>query len=227
MVNEAWETELQNLKEELLKMGRFSQTQIYKAVKSLVDKDIELAREVIRNDDIIDRMELEIEKKCLRLLALKQPMAGDLRLIATILRLIVDIERMADHCEDISQVCIDLASERYIKPLIDIPRMSGIVSGMVEKSLLALINNDVNMAMSVIPMEQEIDALYEQVFRELLSYMIQDPKNIQQATALLLVGGHLERIGDHATNIAEMVVYVVDGRRIDFNVIARENKKGL
>lgn len=221
MVNESLGHELQYLKEDLLKMGRLLEEQIARAVKALVDKDIDMAREVIEKDDIIDQMELDIEKNCLRLIALKQPMARDLRFIATALRIIVDIERMADHAEDISEVCIELYPQKYIKPLIDIPRMANIVSMMVEKALQALINEDIDMAMSIVPMEQEIDALYQQIFRELLSYMMQDPKTIPQAASLLLVAGHLERIGDHATNVAEMVIYVVDGRRIDLNVIAR------
>lgn len=222
MVNESLGHEVQQLKEDLLKMGRLLEEQIARAVKALVEKDIDMAREVIEKDDIIDQMELDIEKNCLRLIALKQPMARDLRFIATALRIIVDIERMADHAEDISEVCIELYHQKYIKPLIDIPRMANIVSMMVEKALQALINEDIDLAMSLVPMEQEIDALYQQIFRELLSYMMQDAKTIPQAASLLLVAGHLERIGDHATNIAEMVIYVVDGRRIDLNIMARQ-----
>jgi len=222
MVNESMENELQQLKEDLLKMGRLLEDQINKSIKSLVEKDIEMAREVIKNDDIIDQMELDIETNCLKIIALKQPMAGDLRFIATALRIIIDIERMADHAEDICEVCIDLYSEDYIKPLIDIPRMANIVVSMSQKALYALIHEDTEMAMSLIPLEQEIDALYQQIFRELLSYMMQDPSTIPQSTSLLLVAGHLERMGDHATNIAEMVVYVVDGKRIDLNVMARQ-----
>jgi phosphate transport system protein len=222
VINESLSHEIQQLQDDLLKMGRLLEEQISKAVKSLVEKDIDLAREVIAKDDIIDGMELDIEKNCLRIIALKQPMAKDLRFIATTLRIIVDIERMADHAEDISEICIQLYHEKYIKPLIDIPRMANIVSAMVEQALQALIKQDIAMAMGIVPMEREIDALYQQVFRELLSYMMQDPKNIPQAASLLLVAGHLERIGDHATNIAEMVIYVVEGRRIDLNEVARQ-----
>jgi len=195
---------------------------VHKAVTALAIKDIDLAREVIKNDDQIDQMELDIEQKCLKLIALKQPMASDLRFIATILRIIVDIERMADHAEDISKVCISLYQEKYIKPLIDIPRMADIVRDMVEKALNALTKEDTELAISLVPLEQEMDDLYTQIFRELLSYMMQDPKTISQAISLLLVAGHLERIADHATNIAEMVIYVVDGKRIDLNEVARQ-----
>jgi phosphate transport system protein len=222
MHNDSLAYEIQLLKDDLLKMGRLLEEQISKAVRALVDKDADLAREVIEKDDVIDQMELDIEKSCLKLIALKQPMARDLRFIAAVLRIIVDIERMADHAEAISEVCLELYPEKYIKPLIDIPRMANIVSIMLEESLQALITEDVEMAMAIVPMEQEIDHLYQQIFRELLSYMMQDPKTIPQAASLLLVAGHLERIGDHATNIAEMVIYVVEGRRIDINRIARQ-----
>ncbi|WP_061214210.1 phosphate signaling complex protein PhoU [Syntrophomonas wolfei] len=224
MINETLACEMEKLKEEILKMGRLLEEQLYKAVKSLVEKNLELAREVIAHDDLIDQMEMDIEKKSLGILALKQPMASDLRLIGTALRIIVDIERMADHAEDIAHLTIDLYDQVYIKPLIDIPRMAAIVQKMLEKALKAFVNHDVNLAMSLIPLEEEIDNLYDQIFRELLSYMMQDPKNIPQATSLLLVAGHIERIGDHATNLAEMVVYLVEGKRIDLNRMARKSR---
>jgi len=225
MVSEGLKHDLDKLKEEILKMGRLLEEQVYNSVKALTDKDAELATSVIVNDEIIDRMELDIEKKCLGLIALKQPMAGDLRLIGTCLRIIVDIERMADHAEDIAKIAIDLHKQTYIKPLIDIPRMAKTSQQMIEIALNAFISGDTQLAISVVPMEIEMDGLYDQIFRELLSYMIQDHKNIPQATALLLVAGHLERIGDHATNLAEMVIYVMEGTRIDLNEVARSQRQ--
>ena len=224
MVVDNLEIELKKLKEEILKMGRLLEEQIYKAVKSLVGKDIELAKEVIARDDIIDAMTLEIENKCLQLIALKQPMARDLRFIGTALRIIVDMERMADHAEDICEITIRLHDQKYIKPLIDIPRMSEIAEEMVRIALKAYVDGDVNLAMSLVEMERHSDNLYEQVYRDLLLYMMQDAHNIPQASDLLLVAGHLERIADHATNLGEMVVYNVEGRRVDINVLAREEK---
>ncbi|HPT68761.1 MAG TPA: phosphate signaling complex protein PhoU [Syntrophomonas sp.] len=224
MVVDNLEIELKKLKEEILKMGRLLEEQIYKAVKSLVGKDIELAKEVIARDDIIDAMTLEIENKCLQLIALKQPMACDLRFIGTALRIIVDMERMADHAEDICEITIRLHDQKYIKPLIDIPRMSEIAEEMVRIALKAYVDGDVNLAMSLVEMERQSDNLYEQVYRDLLLYMMQDAHNIPQASDLLLVAGHLERIADHATNLGEMVVYNVEGRRVDINVLAREEK---
>lgn len=221
MVIDTLENELVKLKEEIMKMGYLLEEQIFKAVKSLVDKDLKMAQEVISRDDIIDRMELEIEKKCLQLIAMKQPMAGDLRFIGTALRIIVDMERMADHAEDISEITIRLYEQTYIKPLIDIPRMAKIAEEMVRIALKALIDADVNLAMCLVDLERQSDELYEQVFRDLLTYMMQDTQNIPQATDLLLVAGHLERIADHATNLGEMVIYTVEGRRVDINVLAR------
>ncbi|MDD2373636.1 MAG: phosphate signaling complex protein PhoU [Syntrophomonadaceae bacterium] len=221
MANDSLQNELGRLREDLLKMGRLLQQQVYDAVKALADKNIELARQVIENDDLIDDMELDIEKRSLGLIALKQPLARDLRLIASIFRIIIDIERMADHAEDIAHIAQDLHEQAYIKPLIDIPRMAVIAQDMLETALRAFIEEDCDLAMSLVSPEKELDGLYEQVFNELLFYMVRDPRNIPQATALLLVAGHLERIGDHATNIGEMVVYVVDGKRIDLNRISR------
>jgi phosphate transport system protein len=214
--------ELEKTKEDLLRMGRLVQEQVIKAVKALVEKDMELAHEVIANDNVVDKMELDLEKKCLGLIALKQPMAGDLRLIGTVLRIIVDIERMGDLAEDIAEIAVKLYEQTYIKPLIDIPRMARLAEDMIETALKAFIDQDVSLAMSLIPMETEMDALYNQVFSELLVYMMKDQGNITQSTALLLIAVHLERFGDHATNLAEMVIYVVEGRRVDLNELARK-----
>lgn len=222
MANGSLQSELENVKEDILKMGRLLQDQVARAVKALVEKDMALAQEVIAKDDLVDKMELDLEKKCLSLIALKQPMAGDLRLIGTVLRIIVDIERMADLAEDIAEIAVKLHDQKYIKPLIDIPRMAQLAQDMIEISLKAFIDQNVDLAMSLITMEQEMDALYDQVFRELLSYMMQDQRNIAQSTSLLIIAVHLERIGDHATNVGEMVIYVVEGKRLDLNELARK-----
>ncbi|HNX29251.1 MAG TPA: phosphate signaling complex protein PhoU [Syntrophomonadaceae bacterium] len=224
MTNEPLAKELVKLKEEVTIMGRLLADQVLKSVKALVDKDSQLAKEVVEKDDMVDKMETDLERKALGLIALKQPMAGDLRLIGTVLRMIVDIERMADHAEDIARIAIELHDEKYIKPLIDIPRMSNVAQEMIETALVAFIEEDVDKVNDLIPMEIEMDNLYDQTFRELLSYMLQDQKNIPQATQLLLVAGHLERLGDHATNLGECVIYTVKGEKIDLNQIARQQK---
>lgn len=222
MGNDLLTEELEKVKEELLKMARLLEDQLFKSIKCLADKNLALAKEVISAEDLVDQMELEIEKKALGLIALKQPMAKDLRFIATVLRMIVDMERMADHAEEIAIIAIELRDQAYIKPLIDIPRMGANAVQMVEKAIKALIEEDSDLVLGLVAMEREMDGLYKQIFRELLSYMMQDAKNIPQATSLLLVAGHLERIGDHATNLGEMVLYLIDGKRVDLNKIARD-----
>lgn len=221
MANETMGKQLENLKDDIMKMGCLIQEQIYKANRSLTEKDIDLAREVIDRDDLVDRIELEIEKKCLYMIACNQPMARDLRFISTCLRIIVDMERMGDHAEDIARVTIELYEQTYMKPLIDIPKMAQIAQDMVVTACKALTEENVDMAMTLVDMEKEVEALYELVFQELLGYMMRDQGNIPQATQLLLVAGHLERIADHATNIGEMVLYITQGKRVDLNVLAR------
>lgn len=215
------QAQIGSLKEDLLKMGSLLQEQICRANRSLAEKNMELAWEVIEKDDILDQMELDIEQKCLHLIALKQPLAKDLRFIGTALRIIVDIERMGDHAESLSRIAIDLYEQPYMKPLIDIPKMAGIAQEMVVVAMKAFVDGDVERAMSLVDMEKQVDTLYDEVFRELLSYMMRDQGHIPQGTALLLAAGHLERIADHATNWGEMVIYMVEGRRIDLNVLAR------
>lgn len=218
---ETLEKQLPKLKEDILRMGSLLQEQICKANLALTEKNMDLAREVIARDDIIDQMELDIEKKCLYLIALKQPLAKDLRFIGAALRINVDMERMGDHAEGIAKIAIDLYEQTYMKPLIDIPKMAKIAQEMVSVALKAFIDEDVKLAMTLVEMEKEVDHLYTLVFNELLSYMMRDQGNIPQATSLLLVAGHLERIADHATNLGEMVIYTMEGRRVDLNVLAR------
>lgn len=223
MLTNSLPVELEKTKEDLMRMGRLVQEQVVKSVKALVEKDMNLAQEVIANDNIVDQMELALEKRCLSLIALKQPMAKDLRLIGTVLRIIVDVERMGDLAENIAEIAVNLYQQTYIKPLIDIPRMARLADDMLETALKAFIEREVSLAMQLIPMETEMDALYNQVFNELLVYMMKDQGNIAQSTALLLIAVHLERFGDHATNVAEMVIYMEEGRRVDLNELARKD----
>ncbi len=214
--------ELTYLQGELLRMGTLVEELIYKSVKSMINKDPVMAQEVIDADDIVDQMMLDIELKCLAVIARQQPLAKDLRSIGTILRIITDLERIADHTEDIAEITISLMEQPYMKPLIDIPRMGDICRDMLKRSIKSYINEDTELAWSLIEDEKTSDALYNQVFRELLAFMLEDPKTITQALSLLLAAGHLERIADHITNLGEMVVYMVDGERVDFNRISRE-----
>ncbi|KUO95709.1 phosphate signaling complex protein PhoU [Ferroacidibacillus organovorans] len=210
--------DLETLQQDLLRMGALVEESIYKAVRALMDQDPKLAEEVLEGDDQIDRMEIEIETRSLRLIALQQPMAGDLRILGTVLKAVTDLERMADHSVDIAKVALRVNRQPWVKPLIDIPRMAHIVQGMVRDGLNAYIRRDVQMAETLATRDDEVDGLYGQIFRELLVLMLSTPTSVEQATQLLMVAQFLERIGDHATNIGEWVIYMVDGVRRDLNV---------
>ncbi|BCV25368.1 MAG TPA: phosphate signaling complex protein PhoU [Firmicutes bacterium] len=209
--------ELEELQQDLLRMGSLVEKAIAEAVRSLAERDLELAEKVVAGDDLIDTMELDIENRCLRLLALQQPMASDLRVIGTALKIVTDLERMADHASDIAKVTIRLQGQPLIKPLVDVPRMAAIAREMTRQSLDAFVQRDVNMALAMIESDHEVDHLYSQIFRELLTYMMEDPRTIQQATYLLFVGMYLERIADHATNLGEWIIYMVTGEKKELN----------
>lgn len=225
MIRVGFERELAGLQNDLLKMGTLVEEMIMKAIRSMLQKDAALAEEVIASDDVVDNLAMEIEHKCLSLIALQQPMAKDLRMIGSALRAIVDLERLGDHAGDLAKITIILKDEEYMKPLIDIPRMGDIVRAMIRKGLKAYIESDVDLAWTLVEDEQATDELYIQIFRELVGYMMENPKNIRQATYLLLAAGHLERMADHMTNVAEMVVYIAEGKRVDINRIARDRLK--
>ncbi|MBX6377378.1 MAG: phosphate signaling complex protein PhoU [Clostridia bacterium] len=217
MPRETFQQRLSDLEASLLKMGTLVEDAIYRAVKSLEDQDPDLARSVVEGDDLVDQMNLDIEQACLELLALQQPMARDLRAISTALKMITDLERIADNAVDIAEVTLRIGNQPLIKPLIDIPRMAEIAQYMVREALNAYIKRDVALASQMIERDHELDHLYAQVFRELLVFMMEDPRTIHQATQLLLVARHLERIGDHATNLGEWVIFMVTGQRQEMN----------
>lgn len=213
----AYARELDELHELILKMGCFVEQSIAESVKALAEQDINLAREVIDGDLIIDRLELEIENKCLRLIALQQPMAIDLRRIATGLKIITDLERMADHAEDIAKTTIWMKDETLFTRLVNIPRMSEIAQEMVRDSLDAYVHKDEELARRMCERDDEMDGIYSRLFDELLDIMENNQGLVKQATYLLNVGQFLERIADHATNIGEWVIYMVTGDRMELN----------
>ncbi|RQD76439.1 MAG: phosphate transport system regulatory protein PhoU [Candidatus Syntrophonatronum acetioxidans] len=217
MPRRTFHVELEELQKDILKLGGLVEEAIHRGVKSLVEQDAKLAQEVIDNDDVIDKYELEIEHRCLTLIARQQPMARDLRTIGTALKILTDLERMADHACDIAKITIRLEGQEYIKPLIDIPHMARLTQKMVSDSLQAFIGGDTRLATQMIEMDHEVDHLYRQIFRELLVLMMEDPKTITQATYLLIVARNLERIADHATNLGEWILYMVTGVRRDLN----------
>lgn len=211
---QTYDQELETLRKELLSMGELVADAIDDAVTSLANQDLDLARKVIAGDDVIDNLEITIEDKCMVLIARQQPMARDLRIISTGLKITTDLERMGDHAYDIANVTLRLAGQPLIKPLVDIPRMAEMAQKMLYDSLEAYTRMDIALAEQVCLADDEVDDLYQQVFRELLTYMMEDPKTIGQATQLIFVGRYLERIADHATNIAEWVIYLVTGQRL-------------
>ena len=209
-----FDEELMHLKGKLLKMGSMVEDAIKISIQALLDRNNALAQRIIENDHLVNTLDVEIDEESIRLIALRQPKAGDLRFITTAMKITTDIERMGDLAVDIAERAIELNDEPMLKPYIDIPRMAEIARGMVKDSLDALVRGDTRLAMDVIKRDDEVDQLNLQVFNELLFFMIQDPHTVSRATRITYISKYLERIADHATNIAEMVIYLVEGKII-------------
>ncbi|MGD0918782.1 MAG: phosphate signaling complex protein PhoU [Thermodesulfobacteriota bacterium] len=224
-VHTHFEMELEELKENLLKMAAWVEEAINNAVQSLVKRDSELAQKTFEGEDRINKLEITIEDMCLKLLALRQPMAADLRFITSAMKIITDLERIGDQAVNIAERAILLNQEPQLKPYIDIPRMAQIAQSMVKEVLDAFVNRDSKLARSVCERDDLVDGLNDQVFRELLTYMISDPKTIMRAAHLMIVCRCLERIADHATNIAEDVIFMVDALVIKHHADVQEDKK--
>lgn len=214
---QSYNLELESLRNDILEMGNVVANSIERAVHSLAEQDTTLARKVMDGDDDIDKMQVEIEDKCMSLIARQQPLARDLRIVGTGLKITIDLERMGDHAFDIARITGHIAGQTLIKPLVDIPRMAQMAQAMLKNSLEAYTNLDIALAQSVCQADDEVDNLCRQVFRELLTYMMENPRNISQATELIFVTRYLERIADHTTNIAEGVIYLVTGQRLRKN----------
>ncbi len=212
-----FEKKMSSLLEKLHQMGSLVEEAIARSIQALKSQDLQLAEAVIGGDDAIDRLELEIEEKCLEVIATQQPMAKDLRRVATLFKMVNDLERMADYATDIAKITTRIGSEPLIKPLVDIPRMAHLSQKMVKQSLDAYVREDVQLALAVAQDDDEVDNLHGQIFRELLTIMMENPRTITQATSLLFVSRWLERISDHATNIAEEVVFLVSGEKTLLN----------
>ena len=210
--------QLKMLEDEVVVLGGMVEKSIARALDALTRRDLEASEQVVREDDYIDSKRFEIEEKCIDIIATQQPMAGDLRTVVTILHVIVELERMGDYAEGIARISLLMGNEPTLKPLIDIPRMADKATSMLHRSLDALMNRDTVTALQVCNADDEVDALYDQVYRELLLFMIEDPKVIQRATYLLWVAHDVERIAARATNIAERVVYLVTGKMQEINV---------
>jgi phosphate transport system protein len=212
--DKTYEEELAQLRAYVLEMGGLVEEQIEHAVRSLTDRNEVLARQTIERDHTVNRLDVEIDELCIRLLALRQPAARDLRLITTALKITTDLERIGDLAAHTAERALELMQELPIKPYIDLPRMADLARGMLHQSLDAFVREDAELALAVCKSDDPLDKLHAQLFRELLSYMVEDPTTISRAMRLLFVSKNLERIGDHATNIAEMVIFMVRGHSI-------------
>ena len=209
-----YEEDLKKLHEEILYMGGLVEDQIQKAVKSLVDRDSELAKIIIERDHEVNRLDVEIDDLCIRLLALHQPAGKDLRFITTGLKITTDLERIGDMAVNTCERALELNQEPQLKPYIDIPRMARIAQRMTRESLDAFVREDTSLALKVCKDDEEIDQLNSQIFREVITFMIEDPHTVSRAIKFSAISKYLERMADHATNIAEMVIFMVKGKSI-------------
>ncbi len=210
-----FDRDLRMLQDDILMLGSMVEKAIMTSLDALQRRDLDLSKEIIAGDDHIDNKRFEIEDKCINLIATQQPLATDLRVIISMLHISQELERMGDYAEGIAKISLAMGDEPPLKKLIDIPRMGQKSSNMVRLSLDSLVNRDLVTAQVVLKDDDEIDALYEQVYRELLTFMIEDPKSIRRGTYLIWVAHDLERIADRATNIAERVIFLVTGRLAD------------
>jgi phosphate transport system protein len=206
------EHELEQVRSQILRMGSLVESAIERSVQALKTRDFDLAQQVVNDDENINRLRYEIEEQCLELIATQQPAASDQRTTIAATHIAVELERIADHAEGIAEIAKRIFDEPLLKPLIDVPRMAQIAREMIHGALEAFVEQDVQTAQRVAARDDEMDALYQQIFRELLTYMLEDPRNISRATYLLWVAHNLERIGDRATNVCERVIFMATGK---------------
>ncbi|HBZ81035.1 MULTISPECIES: phosphate signaling complex protein PhoU [Brevibacillus] len=217
MSRHAFEEQLDVLHRKLMSMGTLVEEAIHKSIKSLVERDVHLAEQVIAADPVINELEQEIQSECFRLIALQQPVGSDLRRLGTMLKLVTDLERMGDHAVSISKTTRRLMAEPYVKPLIDIPLMADHVKAMVRDCLNAYIARNKEAAEEIAARDDIVDKLFATIFRDLIEVMTKNGNAISQGTHLLLVAQYLERIADHVTNICEWIIYMSTGKMTDLN----------
>jgi phosphate transport system protein len=210
-------TELDRMQQQIVHMGHQVAAMVEKATRALAEQNADLARQVIAQDDEIDALLIEIELKCMQLLALQQPMARDLRTIGTGIKIVTDLERIADHATNIAGMALKLEGQPLVIPLVRIPRMAELAQSMIGKALAAFVQQDEKMARTMIEVDHQVDRLYREVFDEMLHLMSTDPAAVVQCTHLLHVAVYLERIGDHATNLGEWTIYMLTGTLEELN----------
>ena len=217
-----FEAELQNLRNQLLTMGGLVEERVHRAVHALIHRSEEDAKRIIASDKEVNDLQMDIDNRCLKLLATQTPLAVDLRLITSAMKINADLERIGDQAVNIAESVLVLIPQPPLKPLIDIPRMAGIAEKMIRDALDAFVKSDAELARDVLRRDDEVDELKDQVFRELLTYMMADPGTIQRALSLILISRNLERIADHATNIAEDVIFIAEAKDVRHNVQAEK-----
>jgi phosphate transport system protein len=211
-IRTAFHKRLREIQDDILAMGSMVSKAMLRSIDALKNRDLELARQVIADDRQVNHKRFEIEERCIELIATQQPMASDLRTIVTVLNIISEVERIGDYAEGIAKITIMIGDEPPLKPLIDIPRMADQTVDMLRRSLNAFVSHDAESARKIITEDDMIDNLYDQVFRELLMFMVEDPRTVTRATRLIWVAHNLERAADRVTNICERVVYMATGR---------------
>src|SRR5438067_5275877 len=209
-----FDRDIEEIKAMLLRMGAMVEESMQQSIRALLDLDLEVAERVIANDDRIDQMEVQIDQHVIELIAKMQPAAGDLRFVATVMKITPELERIADLAQDVCERVIELSREPAIKPLVYLPRLAEDAQKMVRDALDAFVRGDAKLALKVIRDDDVVDQLTEDSFRALLTYMLENPRNISAAIRLTFIGKYFERMADGATNICEMVVYLVEGRMI-------------
>ena len=211
MPREDFESNLKDVEDDVVQLSSIVEKAIFKSIEALKERDINASQKVVDDDDVIDEKQQAIEDRCIDLIALEAPMAGDLRVLIAAMMVANELERMGDYAEGIAKISLSMGNLPPLKPLIDIPRMADKSVDMLRRSTQAFVNRDVESATAVLLADDEVDDIYEQVYRELLTYMMADPSTIQRATYLLWVAHDLERVADRTTNIAERVIYLVTG----------------
>ena len=211
-IRSALDREENRIKADLLRLGSMVESAIERSIVALKQHDGSLAQQIIDDDRLINDLRYRVEDECLTVIATQQPAAHDLRIIVAATHVAVELERMADHAAGIASITLRMLDQPLLKPLIDMPIMANIVKEMTRSGLDSFINSDIELARKTIARDDEVDQLYQQMFRELLTYMLEDPKNISRATFLLWVAHNLERIGDRATNLCERTIFVATGR---------------
>ncbi|HUG54169.1 MAG TPA: phosphate signaling complex protein PhoU [Vicinamibacteria bacterium] len=209
-----FEHELQALKNRLLNMGALVEERVHQSIQALMERSLESAEAIVRGDQEVNTLQIEIDDRCLKLLALQQPMASDLRLITAAMKINADLERIGDQAVNVAENAVKLMSAPPLKPLLDLPRMAEMAERMTRDSLDAFVRRDSSLAREVLGRDDEVDGLKDTIFRVLLTYMMADPGTIERALALILISRNLERIADHATNIAEDVIFLVEARDV-------------